>query len=123
MLRTAFPNPGKLLLPGMFVRVILEEGVNTAAIVVPQQGVTFSPQGEATALVAQADDTVALRLLTIDRAIGDQWLVTDGLTRGDRLIVEGLQRAKPGMTVKVVAFAAGAGKAAAKTESPTADAN
>jgi membrane fusion protein (multidrug efflux system) len=102
MLRTAFPNPDKLLLPGMFVRVILEEGANEQAILVPQQGVTRNPQGDATALVVGKDNKVEPRTLKVDRAIGDQWLVTAGLTPGDRLIVEGLQKAKPGMLVKVV---------------------
>ncbi|MEJ2158090.1 MAG: efflux RND transporter periplasmic adaptor subunit [Desulfobacteraceae bacterium] len=106
MLRTAFPNPDKLLLPGMFVRVILEEGINEQAILVPQQGVTRNPQGDATALVVKADDTVELRVLKIDRAIGDQWLVNAGLDPGDRLIVEGLQKARPGKPVKVVMFGA-----------------
>ena len=101
-LRTTFPNPDNMLLPGMFVRAILDEGVNEQAILVPQQGVTRNPQGEATALVIGPENKVATRLLKIDRAVGDQWLVTEGLAAGDRLIVEGLQKAKPGMAVKVV---------------------
>jgi len=101
-LRTTFPNPDKLLLPGMFVRAILEEGVNEQAILVPQQGVTRNPRGDATALVVGTQNTVESRTLKIDRAIGDQWLVTAGLAPGDRLIVEGLQKATPGKPVKVV---------------------
>ena len=112
-LRTTFPNPDKLLLPGMFVRAILDEGVNEQAILVPQQGVTRDPQGEATALVVGPENKVATRLLKIDRAVGDQWLVTEGLTAGDRLVVEGLQKAKPGMPVKVVIVEDRAASAAA----------
>jgi membrane fusion protein (multidrug efflux system) len=112
-LRTTFPNPDKLLLPGMFVRAILDEGVNEQAILVPQQGVTRNPQGDATALVVNPENKVAARRLQIDRAVGDQWLVTEGLAAGDRLIVEGLQKAKPGMPVKVVVLGDNAASAAA----------
>ena len=101
-LRTVFPNPRELLLPGMFVRAILEEGVREAGILAPQQGVTRNPKGEATALVAGAEDKVETRILQIERAIGDKWLVREGLNSGDRLIIEGLQKAKPGAIVKVV---------------------
>lgn len=118
-LRTTFPNPDKLLLPGMFARAILEEGVNEQAIMVPQQGVTRNQQGEAMALVVGAENTVEARNLKLDRAIGDQWLVTTGLITGDRLIVEGLQKVSPGMPVKVVTLgAAPDGPAAAATPRP-----
>jgi len=120
MLRTAFPNPDNLLLPGMFVRVILQEGVNEQAILVPQQGVTHNPQGEATALVVGADNKVEPRHLEVDRAIGDKWLVTAGLTAGDRLIVEGLQKAKPGMAVKAVTLGGKPGGPTAAQAPPTA---
>ena len=103
-LRTIFPNPEQLLLPGMFVRAIVEEGVNDQAILVPQQGVSRDPAGNATALVVGADEKVEPRILKIVQAIGDKWLVSEGLQPGDRLIVEGLQRARPGTTVRAVAF-------------------
>ena len=99
-LRALFPNPDKLLLPGMFVREQIEEGRRTDALLVPQLGVTHDQRGDPTALVVGADNKVELRRLVTDRAIGDKWLVTDGLRAGDRVIVEGVQFAKPGATVK-----------------------
>ena len=100
-LRALMPNPERLLLPGMFVREEIEEGVRQDAVLAPQQGVSHNQKGEPTALVVERDGTVALRLLKTDRAVGDQWLVTSGLAPGDRVIVEGLQAARPG--TKVVA--------------------
>jgi membrane fusion protein, multidrug efflux system len=100
-LRAIFPNPQDLLLPGMFVRATIEEGVREGAIVAPQQGITHAPDGTATALVVGADDKVEKRSVELDRALGDEWLVTKGLDAGDRLIVAGLQRVKPGMQVAV----------------------
>jgi len=99
MLRAMFPNPDKSLLPGMFVRARLDEGTNPNALLVPQQGVTRTPTGEATAMIVGADDKVEVRKLTADRAIGNMWLVTAGLKDGDRVIVTGIQRAKPGAKV------------------------
>jgi RND family efflux transporter MFP subunit len=99
-LRALFPNPDKLLLPGMFVREQIEEGRRTDAFLVPQLGVTHDQKGDPTALVVGADSKVELRKLVTDRAIGDKWLVTSGVRAGDRVIVEGLQFAKPGTTVK-----------------------
>jgi membrane fusion protein (multidrug efflux system) len=98
-LRAVFPNDRGLLLPGMFVRERLEEGVRENALLVPQRGVTRNQRGEATAMVVGRDDKVELRVLTTDRAIGDAWLVTAGLAAGDRVIVEGLQKVKPGVQV------------------------
>jgi membrane fusion protein, multidrug efflux system len=98
-LRALMPNPERLLLPGMFVREQIEEGVRQAAVLAPQQGVSHDQKGEADALVVGPDDTVELRILQIDRAIGDQWVVTTGLKAGDRVIVEGIQSAKPGSKV------------------------
>ena len=119
-LRTLFPNPHELLLPGMFVRAILEEGVNEQGILVPQQGVTHNPKGEATALVVGAGEKVEPRTLTVERAVGDQWLVSAGLAPGDRLIVEGVQKAKPGTPVKVIMVGKGPAAAEAATKpSPT----
>jgi membrane fusion protein (multidrug efflux system) len=102
-LRAQFPNPQEELLPGMYVRAILEEGVRREAILVPQQGITHDASGKATALVLGSDQKVELRELTVNRAIGDQWLVDSGLKAGDRVIVDGLQRVKPGMTAQVMA--------------------
>jgi RND family efflux transporter MFP subunit len=100
-LRALMPNPERLLLPGMFVREEIQEGVRQDAVLAPQQGVSHNQKGEPTALVVERDGTVALRVLKTDRAVGDQWLVTSGLAPGDRVIVEGLQAARPG--TKVVA--------------------
>lgn len=105
-LRTIFANPKQLLLPGMYVRAVLEEGVNEQAILVPQQAVSRNPAGNATAMVVGAGDLVEPRTLKTSRAVGDKWLVSEGLKAGDRLIVEGLQKAKPGGSVKMVAFGA-----------------
>lgn len=105
-LRMVFPNPGHMLLPGMYVRAIVEEGVVEQAILVPQRGVTRDPKGNAIAMVVDGADKVEQRLLHVDRAIGDQWLVRDGLKAGDRLVLEGLQKIRPGMAVKVVPFGA-----------------
>lgn len=96
ILRAIFNNPGRVLLPGMFVREEIEEGVRHDALLVPQQGISHNQKGEATALVVGADNVVASRELQADRAIGDQWLVSSGLKPGDRVIVEGLQFAIPG---------------------------
>lgn len=104
-LRVVFPNPKQILLPGMFVRAIVEDGVDAQAILAMQQGVTRDPKGNAIALVLDKSDKVEQRTLTLDRTLGAKWLVTSGLTAGDRLIVEGLQKVRPGMTVKVVPYA------------------
>jgi len=98
-LRAQFPNPDDTLLPGMYVRAVLDQAVATTAILAPQQGVTRDPRGNATAMVVGAGDKVEVRTLTTDRAIGDRWLVTGGLVAGDRLIVEGLNKIGPGMPV------------------------
>ena len=100
-LRAIFPNAQDLLLPGMFVRATIEEGVREDTVLAPEQGITHAPDGSATALVVAANDTVERRSVELDRAIGDQWLVTKGLAAGDRLIVGGLQRVKPGVQVTV----------------------
>ena len=98
-LRALMPNPERLLLPGMFVRERIEEGVRHGAVLAPQQGVSHDQKGQPTALVVGPDDVVGLRTLQTDRAVGDQWLVTSGLSPGDRVIVEGIQFAKPGSKV------------------------
>ncbi len=98
-LRALMPNPERLLLPGMFVREEIQEGVRQGAVLAPQQGISHNQKGEPDALVVGPDNTVELRTLKTDRAIGDQWLVTSGLQPGDRVIVEGIQSAKPGTKV------------------------
>ena len=103
-LRMVFPNPKQVLLPGMFVRTLVEDGVDEHGILAMQQGVTRDPKGDAIALVLDKSDKVEQRALVLDRTIGDKWLVTGGLAAGDRLIVEGLQKIRPGMTVKAVPF-------------------
>jgi membrane fusion protein, multidrug efflux system len=100
-LRAIFPNSQDLLLPGMFVRATIQEGVREGAVLAPQQGITHAPDGTATALVVGTNDMVEKRSVELDRAIGDQWVVTKGLAAGDRLIVGGLQRVKPGAQVTV----------------------
>ncbi|HBI11375.1 MAG TPA: multidrug efflux pump subunit AcrA, partial [Franconibacter pulveris] len=105
-LRAIFPNPDRTLLPGMFVRARLEEGVNPNAILVPQQGVARTPRGEATVMVVGAGDKVEVRPVTTAQAIGDKWLVTDGVKAGDRVIITGLQKVRPGAQVKAQEVAA-----------------
>src|SRR5882724_2724028 len=99
-LRAVFPNPRHILLPGMFVHEQLEEGVNEHGLLVPQRAVTHNLRGDATTMVVGADDTVSSRVIKTERAIGDQWLVSDGVAAGDRVIVVGLQRLGSGI-VKV----------------------
>ncbi|NLY27018.1 MAG: efflux RND transporter periplasmic adaptor subunit [Alcaligenaceae bacterium] len=95
-LRAIFPNPRYELLPGMYVRAVLEEGVRENAVLVPQRAVTRNPQGQATALVVNKDGVVELRVLQANRTVGDQWLIDDGLQAGDQVIVEGVQKVRPG---------------------------
>lgn len=96
-LRAVFPNPDMQLLPGMYVRAILEEGVREQAVLVPQKGVTRNSVGEATALLVDADGIVEARTLQVSRTMGDQWLVEGGLEPGERVIVEGVQKVQPGL--------------------------
>ncbi|ENZ8247346.1 TPA: efflux RND transporter periplasmic adaptor subunit [Klebsiella aerogenes] len=99
-LRAVFPNPQHTLLPGMFVRARIDEGVNPQAILVPQQGVTRTSRGDATVLIVNAQNQVENRKVTAAQAIGDKWLITSGLQNGDKVIVSGLQKVRPGVTVK-----------------------
>jgi len=102
--RMVFPNPKHILLPGMYVRAIVQEGEVDQAILVPQQAVARDPKGNPIALVVDGEGKVGQRMLTLDRAIGDRWLVASGLSPGERVIVEGVQKVRPGTTVKVVPF-------------------
>ncbi len=101
-LRAIVPNPDGILLPGMFVRERIQEGVSEKGLLVPQQAVTRDMRGEPTALIVDKDNKVERRQLSADRAIGTDWLVLTGIADGDRVIVEGVQKARPGMTVKPV---------------------
>jgi membrane fusion protein (multidrug efflux system) len=102
-LRATFANPDGLLLPGMYVRARLVEGVRPQAIMAPQQGITRDERGRATALVVDPQNRVEQRVVTTDRAIGDRWVVTSGLHAGDRMIVEGLLNLRTGATVRPAA--------------------
>jgi membrane fusion protein, multidrug efflux system len=104
ILRIVFPNPEGILLPGMFARAVIEEGVQEQAILIPQQAVSRDLRGNPTAMIVDMDNKVQARMLTLDHAIGDQWLVSSGLAFGDRVIVEGIQKVRPGTPVKAVPF-------------------
>jgi membrane fusion protein (multidrug efflux system) len=113
-LRVIVPNPKDLLLPGMFLRAVVQEGINNDGILIPQQAVSRDPMGNPVTLIVDGDGKVAQRMLTLDRAIGNRWLVTSGLAPGERVIVEGIQKVRPGATVKVVPSQAGRTSSAAE---------
>ncbi|EDT7791478.1 multidrug efflux RND transporter periplasmic adaptor subunit AcrA [Salmonella enterica] len=117
-LRAIFPNPDHTLLPGMFVRARLQEGTKPTALLVPQQGVTRTPRGDATVLVVGADNKVETRQIVASQAIDDKWLVTDGLKAGDRVVVSGLQKVRPGAQVKVQEITADNKQQAASGDQP-----
>ncbi|ENU8663672.1 multidrug efflux RND transporter periplasmic adaptor subunit AcrA [Salmonella enterica] len=117
-LRAIFPNPDHTLLPGMFVRARLQEGTKPTALLVPQQGVTRTPRGDATVLVVGAGNKVETRQIVASQAIGDKWLVTDGLKAGDRVVVSGLQKVRPGAQVKVQEITADNKQQAASGDQP-----
>ncbi|TIW03109.1 MAG: efflux RND transporter periplasmic adaptor subunit, partial [Mesorhizobium sp.] len=95
-LRAQFPNPDRLLLPGMYVRAIVEEGVAQNSFLVPQRGITRDPKGQATAMVVNAQGKVEQRTLSVRNSVGNNWLVDSGVGDGDRVIVEGLQLVRAG---------------------------
>ncbi|HAN7974768.1 TPA: efflux RND transporter periplasmic adaptor subunit [Escherichia coli] len=99
-LRAVFPNPQHTLLPGMFVRARIDEGVQPDAILIPQQGVSRTPRGDATVLIVNDKSQVEARPVVASQAIGDKWLISEGLKSGDQVIVSGLQKARPGEQVK-----------------------
>lgn len=101
-LRAIFPNPQHELLPGMYVRASVTNGVKSDAILAPQQGISRDPKGNATAMVVDNESNVESRQVVADRVIGNKWLITSGLIRGDKLIVEGSAKVQPGMHVKAV---------------------
>ena len=104
ILRAVFPNPKQALLPGMFVRAILEDGINEKAILVPQRGVTRNPKGDAMVMTVGAGEMAVPRMIQVVRTVDDNWLVGEGLKEGDRVILDGLQKARSGSPVKAVAF-------------------
>ena len=120
-LRARFPNPRRELLPGMYVRMTLEGAVADDALVVPQVAVSRDAKGDALVFVVDTDGKVEQRVLKTTEAVGDQWIVDSGLQAGERVIVEGMQKVRPGMTVKVASAAATA-SAASASASASADA-
>ena len=107
ILRVVVPNPKGLLLPGMFLRTVVKEGNSNQAILIPQQAVSRDPKGNPVVLVVDSESKVGQRMLTLERAMGDKWLVSSGLVVGERVIIEGIQKVRPGATVKVVPFQEG----------------
>jgi membrane fusion protein (multidrug efflux system) len=121
-LRAVFPNPKGELLPGMYVRAVVEQGVKADALLVPQRAVMRDAAGKPLAYVVGADGKLQSRSLVADRAVGGRWLVTEGLLAGDRVVVEGLQNARAGMPVNAVPFAAAASAAGADVHTAQASA-
>ena len=119
-LRAVFPNPDADLLPGMYVRAVLQEGVKAQGVLVPQQAVTRNGAGKPTAFVVGADNKLQLRVLETDRAVGDQWLVRSGLKTGDQLVVDGLSRARDGVQVKTVPWQPTSASVAGSPSDPAA---
>jgi len=101
------PNPKGHLLPGMFLRAVVQAGISHDARLIPQQAVSRNPTKNPIALIVDGGGNVVQRMLTLDRAMRDRWLVTSGLAPGERVIVEGSQKVRPGATVKVVPFQEG----------------
>jgi membrane fusion protein (multidrug efflux system) len=113
LMRVIVPNPDQLLLPGMYVRAVLSEGLLTHGLLVPQIGITRDPRGDASAFIVNQAGKVEARTVTVSRTVGDQWLVDAGLVDGDRLIVDGLQKVQPDMAVRTVEQAGAAADSAA----------
>ena len=118
ILRIVFPNPENSLLPGMYVRAMVEEGIVDDAILVPHQAVSHNMRGEPFAMIVNASDKVEMRRLSIDRSVGEKWLVREGLKNGDRVIMEGFQKIRPGVPVKAVAFEAASPSAGSAATPP-----
>ncbi|MDM0149063.1 MULTISPECIES: efflux RND transporter periplasmic adaptor subunit [unclassified Variovorax] len=114
-LRALVPNPDRMLMPGMYVRAVLQEGVNEAALLIPQQAVTRAPDGSASTLVVDADNKLVKRPIVVGRAMGNRWQVLSGLAAGERVLVEGSQRARPGDTVRASEVVPTGANPAAKT--------
>lgn len=101
-LRVVVPNPDGVLLPGMYVRAVVGDGQRQNAILVPQQGIARDPKGNTSAMLVGKDGKAEVRPVQVSRTVGDKWLVDGGLAAGDRVIVEGLQKIRPGVPVQVV---------------------
>jgi membrane fusion protein (multidrug efflux system) len=113
LLRAIVPNPDLMLLPGMYVRAVLNEGLLAHGLLAPQIGITRDPKGNGSALIVNTDGKVEARTVRLSRTVGDQWLVEEGLSSGDRLIVEGIQKVQPDMPVQAAEQTPAAGGAAA----------
>ncbi|HOL05913.1 MAG TPA: efflux RND transporter periplasmic adaptor subunit [Syntrophorhabdaceae bacterium] len=107
IIRAIFPNKGEKLLPGMFVRAIVKEGVNKNAILVPQQAVSRDPKGNPYVFVIDKEGKAQIRPVILEREVGNRWLIQKGLVQGDQVIIEGIQRIRPGVPVKVTPFKEG----------------
>lgn len=101
-LRVVVPNPDRVLMPGMYVRAVIRMGMVQDGILVPQQGISHEARGQASALVVAADGSVEKRAVAVSRTVGDRWLVDSGLAAGDRVIIEGLQKVRPGSPAEAV---------------------
>lgn len=115
-LRAIFPNPDSDLLPGLFVRAVVKQGVLERAILVPQQGVLRTPDGNAQVWLVGAEGEVAQKRVTAAQAMGDKWLITEGLEAGDRVVVQGLQKLQPGVRVTPVEMGTQQGQQPAPAE-------
>jgi membrane fusion protein (multidrug efflux system) len=111
-LRVVVPNPEHILLPGMYVRAIVGTGTRQAGLLVPQQAVARDPKGHTTAMVVGKDGNVEVRPVRVSQAIDDRWLVEDGLAAGDKVIIEGLQKVRPGVPVQATEAGAAPSRAA-----------
>ena len=120
ILRILFPNPEQVLLPGMFVRAIVTEGVNERALMVSQQAVSRNVKGEPFVLVVNEEGKAEQRMVKLDRTIDDRWLVSEGIAEGDTVIVEGLQRVRPGAAVRAVSWVEKQAQSLAETQSSSA---
>jgi membrane fusion protein, multidrug efflux system len=121
-LRVKVANPDQVLMPGMYVRAVVGSGVRDNALLVPMQGVARDAKGDTTAMVVGQDSKVEVRPIKVSRALGDKWLVEDGLKPGDKVIVEGLQKIQPGMPVQATEKGAAPAKPAASAPSAPAGA-
>ncbi len=121
-LRVVVPNPDQVLLPGMFVRAIVSTGVQEQGILVPQQGVARDPRGATSVMVVNAEGQAEVRPVQVSRTVGDKWLVDSGLSAGDRVIVEGLQKIRPGAPVEITATTLTRGPVQAPAAAPAAPA-
>jgi membrane fusion protein (multidrug efflux system) len=119
-LRAEVSNPERILLPGMFVRAVLERGERSNAVLAPQRAITRDAKGNGLALVVNKDNQIEQRLVTTTRTIGDQWLVDQGLQAGDRVVVEGVQKVQPGMVVNPIEAGVGEQRTATADTAPAA---